>query len=167
MLPVSWYRFRILETQPWETRSWREMTQGRTPAAASSTIFRRMWLGSGRPLIKTPPSWFTLPCPIIPDKVEQDLLISFHFQGLWKKVSCETVLDLLRSGIGEGQKSLDFAGCAAPSSRPHFSQHRHSSGSSTDCKADFSFLFNFFFSTAFLLCFMSLAQTFQISVKCT
>lgn len=63
MDPVSWYRFRIFETQPWETRSCLEITQGRTPAAAISTIFRRIWLGRGRPLIKTPPSWFIRPCP--------------------------------------------------------------------------------------------------------
>lgn len=55
--PVSWYRFKIFETHPCETLSCREMTQGRTPLAASSTIFSLMWLGSGRPLINTPPSW--------------------------------------------------------------------------------------------------------------
>ena len=63
MDPVSWYRFSILETQPWLTRNCREMTQGRTPAAAISMIFSLMWLGKGRPLIKTPPSWLTRPCP--------------------------------------------------------------------------------------------------------
>ena len=79
---------RILETQPCETRSCLEMTQGRMPAAAISMIFslmwlvmmvimwamwllmmvimwvmwlNLMWLGSGRPLMKTPPSWFTRP----------------------------------------------------------------------------------------------------------
>ena len=39
------------------------MTQGRTPAAAISTIFSRIWLGKGRPFINTPPNWFTLPWP--------------------------------------------------------------------------------------------------------
>lgn len=63
ILPVSWYRFRILDTHPWDTRSWRDMTQGLTPAAAISTIFSRMWLGSGRPLMNTPPSWFMRPWP--------------------------------------------------------------------------------------------------------
>ena len=62
--PVSWYLLSILETHPWLTRSWREMTQGRTPAAAISMILRRMWLGSGRPLMNTPPNWFTRPCPV-------------------------------------------------------------------------------------------------------
>lgn len=63
MLPVSWYRLRILDTQPCDTRSCRDMTHGRTPAAAISTIFNRMWLGSGRPLMNTPPSWFMRPWP--------------------------------------------------------------------------------------------------------
>lgn len=61
--PVSWYRFNIFDTQPWETRSWREITHGRTPAAAISTIFSRIWFGNGRPFMKTPPNWFTLPWP--------------------------------------------------------------------------------------------------------
>lgn len=56
MLPVSWYLFKILETQPCETLNWREITQGRTPPAASSTIFSLIWFGSGLPLINTPPS---------------------------------------------------------------------------------------------------------------
>ena len=62
-LAVFHYLFRIFETQPWLTRNWREITQGRTPAAAISMIFRRMWLGNGRPLMNTPPNWFTLPWP--------------------------------------------------------------------------------------------------------
>lgn len=63
MLPVSWYLFRIFETHPWETLSCLEMTQGRIPAAAISTIFNLMWFGKGLPLMKTPPNWLTLPCP--------------------------------------------------------------------------------------------------------
>lgn len=63
MLPVSWYRFKILDTQPWDTLSCRDMTHGRTPAAAISTIFNLIWFGSGRPLINTPPSWFIRPWP--------------------------------------------------------------------------------------------------------
>ena len=71
--------FRILETQPCETLSCLEMTQGRIPAAAISMILsllwllmmvimwvmrlNLMWLGSGRPLMNTPPSWFTRPWP--------------------------------------------------------------------------------------------------------
>lgn len=60
---LTWYLFSIFETHPCETRNWRLITQGRTPAAAISTIFSRMWFGRGRPLMKTPPSWFTLPWP--------------------------------------------------------------------------------------------------------
>lgn len=63
MEPVSWYRQRILDTQPWDTRSWREMTQGRIPWWAISTILWRIWLGRGLPFMKTPPSWLTRPCP--------------------------------------------------------------------------------------------------------
>lgn len=65
MLPVSWYRFRILETHPCETRNCLEITQGRTPAAAISTIFNRIWFGNGRPFMNTPPNWLTRPCPVI------------------------------------------------------------------------------------------------------
>ena len=54
---------RILLTQPWDTLSWREMTQGLTPAAAISMILSLMWFGRGRPLMKTPPSWLTRPWP--------------------------------------------------------------------------------------------------------
>lgn len=63
MDPVSWYLLSIFETQPWDTRSCREITQGLTPAAAISTILSRMWFGKGRPLMNTPPSWLTRPCP--------------------------------------------------------------------------------------------------------
>jgi len=61
--PVSWYRQRILDTQPWETRSCLEITQGRMPWWAISTILWRIWFGKGLPLMKTPPSWFTRPWP--------------------------------------------------------------------------------------------------------
>lgn len=63
MEPVSWYRHRILDTQPWETRSCLEMTHGLMPWWAISTILCRMWLGRGLPFMKTPPSWFTRPWP--------------------------------------------------------------------------------------------------------
>lgn len=33
------------------------------PCAAISMMRQRMWWGRGRPLMKTPPSWFTRPCP--------------------------------------------------------------------------------------------------------
>lgn len=53
----------ILLTHPWLTRSWREMSQGRTPWWASSTIRCRTTSGRGLPFTNTPPSWFTPPCP--------------------------------------------------------------------------------------------------------
>jgi hypothetical protein len=58
------YLLRILETHPCETRSWREMSHGRTPLCAISTIRWRTMSGSGLPLTKTPPSWFTPPWPV-------------------------------------------------------------------------------------------------------
>ena len=77
MDPVSWYLLRILDTQPWLTRSCREITQGRTPAAAISMIFSLTWLGKGRPLMKTPPSWLTRPWPC---KNKYNTLISNEMQ---------------------------------------------------------------------------------------
>ena len=54
---------RILLTQPWLTRSCLEMSQGRTPWWASSTIRCLTTSGRGLPFTNTPPSWFTPPCP--------------------------------------------------------------------------------------------------------
>ncbi|KAJ8868473.1 hypothetical protein PR048_030001 [Dryococelus australis] len=51
------YLPRILETQPLETWRMREMSQGRAPEWASSTIFWRVLSGRGRPFTYTPPSW--------------------------------------------------------------------------------------------------------------
>jgi len=65
-LRKNWRRIyleRILDTQPWETLSCREMSHGRTPLWASSTILCRTTSGNGRPFTKTPPSWFTPPWP--------------------------------------------------------------------------------------------------------
>lgn len=59
----AFYLPSILLTHPWLTRSWREMSQGRTPWWASSTIRCRTTSGRGLPLTNTPPSWFTPPCP--------------------------------------------------------------------------------------------------------
>lgn len=61
MDPVSLYLARILLTQPWETRSCLLMSQGLMPSWANSTIRNLIALGKGRPLTKTPPSWFTSP----------------------------------------------------------------------------------------------------------
>lgn len=61
MLPVSWYRAKILLTQPWLTRSCREMSHGLMPSCASSTIRNLTAFGKGRPFTNTPPNWFTSP----------------------------------------------------------------------------------------------------------
>jgi len=63
------YLERILETQPWLTLSCLEMSHGRTPLCANSTIRCRTTSGRGRPLTKTPPSWFTPPWPEIEAKL--------------------------------------------------------------------------------------------------
>lgn len=77
MEPVSWYRHRILDTQPCETRSCLEITHGLMPWWAISTILCRMWLGRGLPLMKTPPSWFTRPWPSGVDTILQQHEKSF------------------------------------------------------------------------------------------
>lgn len=55
----SAYRPRILLTHPFDTCRMREMSQGRAPEWASSTIFWRVESGSGRPPTNTPPNWLT------------------------------------------------------------------------------------------------------------
>lgn len=57
------YLPKILETQPLETCSILDMSQGRAPEWANSTIFCLVESGKGRPLTNTPPSWFTPLCP--------------------------------------------------------------------------------------------------------
>lgn len=61
MLPVSWYRLRILLTHPCETFSLRLISHGRMPLPANLMISWRMAIGSGRPLMKMPPSWLMRP----------------------------------------------------------------------------------------------------------
>jgi hypothetical protein len=49
-LGIVFYLPSIFETHPLETWRMREMSQGRAPEWASSTIFWRVESGSGRPL---------------------------------------------------------------------------------------------------------------------
>lgn len=82
------YLPRILLTQPWLTRSCLEMSQGLTPWWASSTILWRTTSGSGRPFTKTPPSWFTPPCPETDQKqkAKERVVRTSHIEGeapLW------------------------------------------------------------------------------------
>ena len=65
------YLPRILLTQPCEIRSWRLMSHRRAPLCESSTIFRRMGSGSGRPLTNSPPSWLTPPWPFEPFPISE------------------------------------------------------------------------------------------------
>ena len=50
------YLAKILETQPCDTRNCLEMSHGRIPSWANSTILSLTPLGSGRPFTNTPPS---------------------------------------------------------------------------------------------------------------
>jgi len=66
VLPINCWttnRPSILLTHPCETRSCLDISHGRTPWCAISTILWRTMSGSGRPLTKTPPSWLTPPWP--------------------------------------------------------------------------------------------------------
>lgn len=74
----------ILLTQPWLTRSWREMSQGRTPWWANSTILCLTTSGKGRPFTNTPPSWFTPPCPADTDSKMRKH--SKSYMSTWKTV---------------------------------------------------------------------------------
>lgn len=49
----------ILLTHPFDTWSIREISQGRAPEWASSTIFCLVESGNGRPPTNTPPNWLT------------------------------------------------------------------------------------------------------------
>lgn len=59
------YLPKILLTHPLETCKILEISHGRAPECASSTIFCLVESGSGRPPTKTPPSWLTPLCPFI------------------------------------------------------------------------------------------------------
>ena len=83
---------RILLTQPCETRSCLLISHGRTPLCESSTILRRMGSGSGLPLTKTPPSWFTPPCPLDPFPI-----------GSVSEWSC-----IQKPGCGERARGMSF-----------------------------------------------------------
>lgn len=56
---------KILLTHPFDTCNMRDISHGRAPEWASSTIFCRVESGSGRPPTKQPPSWLIPECPFI------------------------------------------------------------------------------------------------------
>lgn len=56
---------------PCDTNNCRDMSQGRTPINANSTILLRTQSGSGRPLTKTPPNWLTPAWPAINNQSKQ------------------------------------------------------------------------------------------------
>lgn len=77
---------KILLTQPCDTLSWRLMSHGRTPLCESSTIFRRMGSGRGRPLTNMPPSWFTPPCPLDPFAISEFSMSCSRMSDKWSSV---------------------------------------------------------------------------------
>ena len=102
------YLFNILETHPWLTLNCLDMTHGRTPAAAISIIFSLMWFGSGRPFMKTPPNWLTLPCPMIE--------IEFHIKIARKN-------NFLHSGIKSLIKRIENLTLERITTKRHWSHH--------------------------------------------
>ena len=74
-LQIETYRPSILETHPLETWRMREMSHGRAPEWANSTIFWRVESGNGRPLTNTPPSWFT---PLWPERIRHSMQKFMH-----------------------------------------------------------------------------------------
>lgn len=61
---LFFYLDNILDTQPWLTRNCLDISHGRTPLWASSTIRCLTTSGSGLPFTKTPPNWLTPPWPV-------------------------------------------------------------------------------------------------------
>lgn len=88
---------------PCETNSWRDISHGRTPINANSTIRRRTQSGSGLPLTNTPPNWFTPAWP----EMNGTKTISFSFR----------VIERLQMEIGEKKDR----NC----SQHHQQQHHH------------------------------------------
>lgn len=62
------------------------MSHGRTPLCESSTIFRRMGSGRGRPLTNMPPSWFTPPCPLDPFAISEFSMSCSRMSDKWSSV---------------------------------------------------------------------------------
>jgi len=65
------------------TWSMREMSHGRAPLCANSTIRCRVESGSGRPLTKRPPSWLT---PLWPATFDQHVAVTYTPRLSWTAV---------------------------------------------------------------------------------
>lgn len=81
------YLPRILLTQPLDTWRIRDISQGRAPEWASSTIFWRVESGSGRPLTYTPPNWLI---PLWP-AVEHPNNALWPTDDAWPCIMCSVV----------------------------------------------------------------------------
>lgn len=97
-LRVFTYLPRILLTQPWLTRSCLEMSQGRTPWWASSTIRCLTTSGRGLPFTNTPPSWFTPPCPTWDTTATPQTDVTLHKVVIDRKVQAGKYLKKIISG---------------------------------------------------------------------
>lgn len=73
----------ILLTHPCDTRNCLEISQGRTPWCANSTIRLRTTSGNGRPFTNTPPNWLTPPWPF--KTTNKKTRKSKEFQNWWAK----------------------------------------------------------------------------------
>lgn len=76
---------KIFETQPWLTRNCLDISQGRTPLWANSTIRCRTTSGSGRPFTNTPPNWLTPPWPGINYEIKIENLNYFLIKNEYYK----------------------------------------------------------------------------------
>ena len=74
------------------------MSQGLMPSCASSTILSLMWLGRGRPLTNTPPSWFTSPYAFTWDGSEM-YTSEVLTVDQWESKFCSTQYGVLESGF--------------------------------------------------------------------
>lgn len=97
------YLARIFETHPLDTWSILEMSQGRAPEWASSTIFWRVESGNGLPFTYTPPSWLI---PLWPGRDTAKLAIRGH-QFVSGNSPCE---NLGHTAIGHLENTRDVAG---------------------------------------------------------
>ena len=71
----------------------RLIAHGRMPCVAISMICRRIWSGSGRPLMKTPPSWLTRPWPARSQSVT--ITLPIFLLGLPISASCSACRNMI------------------------------------------------------------------------
>ena len=110
---VLTHRDKIFETHPWDTRRVLDISQGRTPWWAISTILCLTTSGKGRPFTNTPPSWFTPPWPVTNAKLEQSRTIETDKEMnrtlvIWHEFSCCDDTNAWRKSTKEADKHKLF-----------------------------------------------------------